>query len=91
MLMKPDTQFYFDLHKETLLDMKEKAIASVLYKRALKKMVYHCPCGAVIGCKQLQYHFISKKHRSVMGDIIVPEDVHLETTHSDCNGSSSSS
>jgi len=91
MLMKPDTQSYFDLHKKTLLDMKEQAIASVPYKRSIKKMVYHCPCGAVIGCKQLQYHFISKKHRSVMGDLIAPEAPSQQTTHSDCNGSSSSS
>jgi hypothetical protein len=88
--MKPNTQAYFDLHKKTLLDMKEKAIASVILKRALKKMVYECPCGAVVGCKQLQYHFISKKHRSVMGDIIVPADAPLETKHSESNGSSSS-
>lgn len=89
--MKPDTQAYFDLHKKTLLDMKEQAIASVFLKRALKKMVYDCPCGAVVGCKQLQYHFISKKHRSVMGDLIAPADAPLETTHSESSGSSSSS
>ena len=91
MIMKPDVQAYFDLHKTTLLDMKEKAIASVQCKRSIRKMVYDCPCGATIGCKQLQYHFISKKHRSVMGDLTAPADAPLETTHSESNGSSASS
>ena len=71
--MKPNTQAYFDLHKKTLLDMKEKAIASVILKRALKKMVYECPCGAVVGYKQLQYHFISKNIGASWATLLCPQ------------------
>lgn len=71
--MKPDTQAYYDLHKEKLLQMKEQAIKSISCQRSIRKMVYDCPCGAAVGCKQLQFHFISKKHRKVCGDLPTPQ------------------
>lgn len=92
MLMKPDTAAYLAMHKETLLAMKEAAIASVQLKRAIRKMVYDCPCGASVGCKQLQYHFISKKHRKVCGDIPTPSEAHQSSSeHSESNAPSSAS
>ena len=86
--MKPDTQAYLDLHKEKLLEMKEQAIKSIRCQRSIRKMIYDCPCGAKVGCKQLQFHFISKKHRKVCGDLPAPEH---SSTHSESSSSSSSS
>ena len=86
--MKPESQAYFDMHKEKLIEMKQQAINSINCQRSIKKMVYDCPCGATIGCKQLDYHFISKKHRKVCGDLPVPEH---STTHSESSSSSASS
>lgn len=80
MLMKPDDAAYFEAHKSTLLAMKEAAIASIPLKRAIRKMEYNCPCGTIIGCKQLQYHFISKKHRKVCGDLPTPPQAHQSSS-----------
>nr|WPF46510.1 MAG: hypothetical protein [Lake Baikal virophage 4] len=82
--MKTETQAYLDMHKAKLLEMKEEAIQSVWCKQALRKMVYDCPCGARVGCKQLQFHFISMKHRKVCGDLPAPEHLstHLESSSS---------
>lgn len=92
MIMKPDVAAYFELHKETLLDMKEAAMDSIQFKRAIRKMVYECPCGASVGCKQLQYHFVSKKHRKVCGDLPTPEASHQSSSeHSESSAPSSAS
>ena len=86
--MKPDTQAYLDMHKAQLLEMKQKAIDSIKCQRSIRKMDYDCPCGATIGCKQLEYHFISRKHRKVCGDLPAPEH---SNTHSESSSSSSAS
>lgn len=90
--MKPDSQAYLDLHKEKLLEMKEQAIKSIQCQRSIRKMIYDCPCGARVGCKQLQFHFISKKHRKVCGDLPTPLPAHQSSSqHSESIPPSSAS
>lgn len=67
--MTEETLAYYTKHRAKLLEMKESAIKSVNGQRAIRKMLYQCQCGAVVGCKQLDYHFVSQKHRKVCGDL----------------------
>ena len=67
--MTPQTTAYYNMHRKQLLEMKEEAIKSIACQTTIKRMFHNCPCGAVVGCKQLDYHFISIKHRRVCGDL----------------------
>jgi len=68
--MKPEYQEYYNLHRETLEQMKADAIATIPCQRATTKMYYDCECGAKnLVCKNLQFHFLSNKQRSICGDI----------------------
>ena len=67
--MTPEQQVYYLKHRTTLEQLKADAIASVPCQRSVYKMNYECPCGATVICKNLQFHFLSVKHRSVCGDL----------------------
>ena len=67
--MTPDQQAYYIKHRAALEQMKRDAIASVPCQRSVSKMIYDCECGATVICKNLQFHFLSVKHRSVCGDL----------------------
>ncbi len=67
--MKPEYRTYYEQHHKQLEQMKREAIASSPCQRAVTKMWHNCPCGALVGCKNLQFHFVSGKHRSVCGDL----------------------
>ncbi len=67
--MKPEYRAYYEQHHQMLESMKRDAIASIPCQRAVTKMRYDCPCGVSIGCKNLQFHYVSSRHRSVCGDL----------------------
>ena len=68
--MKPEYHAYYQQHREQLEQMKRDAIDTILCQRSHCKMQYCCPCGAIgIVVKNLQFHFISAKHRSVCGSL----------------------
>jgi hypothetical protein len=67
--MKDEYWQYYTTHRTVLDKMKVDAIASVPCQRSVYKMVYECECGASVVCKNLQFHFVSKKHRDVCGDL----------------------
>jgi hypothetical protein len=68
--MKPEYQAYYEQHKGTLEQMKRDAIDTIPCQRSHTKMHYNCACGAKnIVVKNLQFHFISAKHRSVCGSL----------------------
>ena len=67
--MKPEYQEYYFLHHKTLDKMKRDAIATIPCQRSNRNMIYECECGATVSCKNLNLHFVSKKHRDVCGDI----------------------
>ena len=68
--MKAEERIYYDKHRNVIQQMKRDAISSVQIQRSIRKMFYDCPCGATVGCKNLDLHFISAKHRAVCGDIV---------------------
>lgn len=67
--MKEEYREYYAKHRIALEKMKADAIATIPCQRATTKMWYDCPCGANVVAKNLQFHFLSDKHRSVFGDL----------------------
>ncbi len=67
--MTPEHQAYYLKHRTTLEQLKADAIASVPCQRSVYKMMYDCECGATVICKNLQFHFISAKHRTACGSL----------------------
>jgi hypothetical protein len=67
--MKPEDRAYYEQNRQRLEQMKREAIASIPCQRAVTKMWYDCPCGASIVAKNLQFHYVSKRHRSVCGHL----------------------
>ena len=67
--MKPEYRAYYEQHRVQLEKMKRDAIDTIPCQRSHYKMQYDCPCGAFVVVKNLQFHFISAKHRVVCGSL----------------------
>jgi hypothetical protein len=72
--MKPELQEYYYKHRLVLEQMKQEAIATIPCQRATTKMWYECSCGATVVAKNLQFHFLSLKHREKCGSL---DNVHV--------------
>lgn len=73
--MKPELQAYYYKHRLVLEEMKAAAIATIPCQTSVYRMYYDCPCGAKnLVCKNLQFHFLSLKHREKCGSL---DNVHV--------------
>nr|WPF46450.1 MAG: hypothetical protein [Lake Baikal virophage 2] len=70
MNMKQSHRQYYALHRASLEQLKADAMAAMGIQRSAYKMFYDCACGSTkLQCKNLEFHFMTKKHRKACGEV----------------------